>query len=249
MDYRLEDSLGLGNTDIVNQALRHSLKFQERESCGVFVLESDRYTVNFIPFINEDTYDINHFISNDKRFYEYYIQKNILSLYHSHIDYNSEPSELDVNISESLSLPSFIFSLKDKSQYLYYPNSYKPKPLESRVFIPYFQDCITFTKDFYELELNIKLNKTIKNWARQGKSSNLFLINNMESNFLNVDFSCIESYDIIVFKPNLDRVFHLGIYLGDNIVYHHPIYGYPKKELFLTEHSNKVYKVYRFKDL
>lgn len=249
MDYLLEDSLDLGNTNIVYQALRYSLKHKDRESCGIFVLEQDGYTVNFIPLINEDIYDINHFISNDKRFYEYYINKNILALYHSHIDYNSDPSELDINISESLSIPSFIFSLKDKSQYLYYPNSYKPKPLEGRIFIPYFQDCISFVKDFFHLELNIKFTDSIKNWARQGKESNEFLVNSMKCNFVNVDFSQLNSYNIIVFKPNLDRTFHLGVYLGDNIIYHHPIYGYPKKELFLPEHFNKVYKVYRYKDL
>jgi proteasome lid subunit RPN8/RPN11 len=249
MDYRLEASLDLGNTNVVHEALQYSLKHKNRETCGVFILESDGCTIKFLPFVNEDSYDVNHFISHDKRFYKYYLQKNILSLYHSHIEYNSNPSSLDLNVSESLSLPSFIFSIQDKSQYLYYPNSYKPKPLQKRIFIPYFQDCITFVKDFFQLELNIKFTNSIKNWARQGKDSNKFLIKNIENNFINIDFSCIKDYDIIVFKPTLDRVFHLGIYLGDNTMYHHPIYGYPKKELFLPEHLNKVYKVYRYKDL
>lgn len=245
----LADFQGLGNLKVFSSAYRHALKNKTRESCGIFHFSECFSEVIFSPIQNKDEYDKNHFIINEPTFYKEYISNRIISLYHSHINHDSTPSNLDIEVAESLSLPSFILSTKDKSKNLFYPSSFNPRPLSRRIFIPYFQDCVSFAKDFFDIKLGIKLSYSISNWSRQGLNSNNALIFSMESIFNSVDFYSIKNYDIVVFKPNIDRYYHLGIFVEDRFIYHHPIYGYPIKELFTPELFNKVYKVYRYKDL
>lgn len=246
-DYHLEDSLALGNSKPILSAIKKSLS-TPNELCGIFCMSED-FNYEFIHFDNADKINPNHFSINNKEFYKLYLKKKIISLFHSHTkDFDETPSSDDIEVSESLALPSMIFSLKTKEQFIYFPKSHKPIPLLRRVFIPYFQDCVSFIKDVYYFDLGIKLQNFVFNWARRRDNPNELLIKEMNKIFFEVK-SGIQKYDIIVSRPSTTNLFHLAIYEGDNSINHHPIGAYPRKELFIPECTNKVYKVYRYKDL
>jgi proteasome lid subunit RPN8/RPN11 len=245
-DYHLEDSLGLGNSKPILSAIKRSLS-KDNECCGVFYIKDD-LDYDFLEFNNENKINPNYFSFNNKKFYELYLNNKIIALFHSHTkDFDETPSIDDIEVAESLSLPSMIFSIKTKGQFVYFPKSQKPVPLERRIFIPYFQDCVTFIKDFFYFKFNIKLQDFVFNWARKRSDPNQYLIEEMNKVFTEVED--INKYDILVTKPSTSHLFHLCIYEGENTIYHHPIGAYPRKELFTPESLNKVYKVYRYKDL
>lgn len=243
------DFLDPGKNSFILDAVKFSFKNKTKESCGIFVEDSTNLSVKFLPLINLNESNPDHFIINDPVFYQHYTNGTILSLFHNHLNSDSNPSLLDIETSEALGMPSYIYSRKTKSSYLLFPESYKPKPLLKRHFIPHFQDCLTFVKDFFDIELNIKLTKSIKNWARPRKNYNASLIKNIEINFFEVNVSQIQNYDLIVFKPSIDNYMHLGVYVENQYLFHHPICGYPLKELFVPGGMNQVYKVYRYKVL
>ena len=248
MDYLSEDFLGLGNNKPIASCLKYGLKECTKERAGLFIFENNGYDYNFVSMQNLDQSNPNHFSSNNSEFYKYYLDSSVLSLFHTHIIDSADPSDLDIEISESLAIPSYILSCSSKKSYLYYPNSYKPKELYGRIFIPFFQDCVTFVKDFYEINLNIKFSDYISNWARDSKESNNKLLKTIKTKFIEVDYKDKKYGDLIVFKPSLSNLFHLGIVNKNNNFSHHPMGGIPVDELFSNETPNKVYKLYRYKD-
>lgn len=249
MDYLSEDFLGLGNNRPITACIKHGLGNCKRERAGFFVFKNNNYDYDFISSENLDTKDPNHFSFNNSEFYKYYLDSKVFALFHTHIISSPTPSELDIEIAESLGLPSYILSCKSKESYLYYPSSYKPKQLYGRIFIPFFQDCITFAKDFYELEFNIRLSDKINNWSRQSKLSNIKLINEIENNFIEVNFKDKKYGDLVILEPSLTNLFHVGVINKNGKLSHHPTGGIPVDELFNDQSANKVYKLYRYKDL
>ena len=233
---------------MILSAFKDSLRSPDRETCGIFAW-NDKYHFDpkFIPLNNFNSCDPYSFLVNDSIFYKLYLNKKIISLYHSHINCGPELSLLDKEVSSTLALPSFVFSTQTKDTCLFYPTSYNPPILENRLFIPYLQDCITFVKDFFKLELNIDLCETITNWSRRKKSSNNTLIKVIESYFNEVNIFSVQNNDLLVFSPTVSELYHVGVYVEGGYVFHHSFNGLPRKELFSSSIMNKVYKVYRYK--
>jgi proteasome lid subunit RPN8/RPN11 len=250
MDYHLGDSLVPGSNKPIVKAIRDALS-SNRERCGVLYFKDQfNYEYDYMPLDNADLVDDNHFSINNKKFYDLYLNQKIISLFHSHTkDYDENPSDVDIQVSESLSLPSMIFSLKTKENFIYFPKSESPRKLEKRLFIPFFQDCVSYIKDMYILELGIKLQEKIINWARRRNDPNKFLFTEIDQHFNEVNYSELKKYDVIAFKPSISNLHHLAVYFDDNRIMHHPTSSFPRTELFTPEMLNKVYKIYRHKDL
>jgi proteasome lid subunit RPN8/RPN11 len=249
MEYHSEAFLVHGNTNPITKGFKHLLKDSSNESCGIFVFKNNKFEYDFVSFNNSNKYYKDQFNINDKNFYKYYLSGDIISLCHSHNVDNSTPSEIDIEISESLGIPSFIISTSSKKSYLYYPQSYKPPPLNGRIFIPMFQDCMNYIKDYYELELNIKLSKDIKNWSRNRSGTNQKINKQINNNFRLIDNKKFKHGDLIVFEQNPSALFHLGVVNRDLMLSHHPINCFPNDQFIDTTSADKVYKVYRYKDL
>ena len=250
MDYLSEDFLELGNTKPIKHCLKFALEKCEHERAGIFIYTNCFTDYDFIEMQNLDQFNSNYFILNNKLFYHYYINKQIISLFHTHICDSVEPSIDDIELSKSLKVPSYIISQSSKNSYLYYPPKFKTKQsLRKRIFIPIFQDCITFVKDFYLEYLNIDLTESVKNWARMRQNSNNKLLNEIKNNFNRVEFGEIKFGDIMVAPQSMSNLMHLSVVGENNVLEHHPIGMYPNKEIISNEYNKKVYLFYRHKDL
>lgn len=249
MDYHSEDFLGLGNIKPLKKCFKHLLSKNSNESCGILIYKNDRYDYDYIELENLNKFYKDQFTARTSTFNKYYLSNRVISICHSHDTDSPEPSEIDIEISESLGLPSFILSTKTKESYLYYPSSYKPIPLSGRIFIPMFQDCMTFVKDFYEIELNIKLSKKIRNWSRSKNESNINLMKEINANFNLVNTKKLKLGDLMIFENNPSGLFHLGVVDSKGMLYHHGINLFPNSEFITASTADKVYKLYRYKDL
>lgn len=249
MDYRLEDSLELGQDNLIKECFKHALSDTSRESCGIFIVNGENPAGQFLNLNNLNLQANNHFSLNEPLFFEHYLKKEILCLFHSHVIDGPEPSQLDIYTSRSLSIPSLIFSTQSKDFYLYIPENYKPPPLKSRAFIPILQDCIAFVRDFYLLNLDINLYKIIENWSRPRKEPNDYLIDNVSKHFVEIDFKDRKYGDLVIFTPSDDNLYHVGVVDDDDHIYHHPRFMLPCKEIISSIPKDKVYKCCRYKDL
>lgn len=247
MDSLLEDFQELGNTKPIRHAFKCALRSPGIEVFGLFIFTHNKCDYEFIELPNLNKINPNYFISNNKTVLKYILSKSIISLFHSHVIDSPELSDLDKRVSTGLGLPSFVFSTKSKSSFLYYPESYSHPPLENRIFIPFFQDCVSFVRDFYFTNLNINLIPQISNWARDPKKSDINLLKIIENLFFEVNINEVKYGDLIVFKKDLFFDYHLGVIDRDGKYSHHPTGFLPRTELFTDSVINKVYKVYRYK--
>ena len=249
MDYLSEDFLDLGNTNPIKSCFKYAFSSKDREQFGFFYFEENNFDYAFKSLNNEDLSNVHHFSIKNKYFYDYYLSGKVISIFHTHIIDSAELSDIDIAVSNSLSLPSYVLSIKSKASSLYYPESYAPNDLYRRAFIPFFQDCITFVKDFYLLNLNINLSRFISNWARRSLNSNDHLINEIKNHFIEIKNTDIQYGDLIVFKPSIANLLHVGVFNSNNNYSHHPMGALPSTELFTEEARNNVYKIYRYKEL
>lgn len=249
MDYPLEDSLDRGPNNPLSQSLRYSLSQPECEVGGAFYFNESLSDYFFLKIKSKNLIEKDFFSCSNYEFYKLFNEDRIISLFHTHTKTDSSLSDFDLEVSKSFNLPSCVFSLRTKEFNLYYPTAFKPRPLNKRIFIPMFQDCVTFMKDFYLNNMDINLHKVINNWARSRNKSNEILINKLNENFIEIDKSELEYGDILVLRPEISKYLHLAIYIENNEVFHHPMHMLPKKEFINPEQLNKVYKVYRYKEL
>ena len=248
MDYLSEVSQDLGQSKPLSSCLRYSLSSPNQEVGCVFYFNESFSDYNFLNIQSKNLIEKNFFSCSDSTFYKLFKENRVISLFHTHIESGPELSDFDIEIANSFILPSCVFSVKTKEFNLYYPENFKPRPLSKRIFIPMFQDCITFVKDFYLKHMQINLHTITNNWARDRKNSNEILINVLNDNFFEVNKKDLKYGDIIVMRPLDSRYFHLVVYLGSNEVFHHPMFMLPRKEFIKPEALNKVYKVYRYKE-
>jgi hypothetical protein len=248
-DYHLEHSQDLGKAEqAFSQCYKHALGNLEAETGGYFYFDKS-LNFSFHSCTNLNSYEKNQFNFRDSQFYNYYINDQIVCLFHTHITDDVAPSELDKETSHSFRLPCYIFSTKSKESYLFYPDNHKPTALDKRQFIPLFQDCISYIKDYLIFNFNINLNEYKINWARPRNDPNKVLINYLDLYFNEVDKNDIKNGDILVFPETISKYFHVGIVDKESYLFHHPVHMFPEKQLISDSMLNQVYKVYRHKDL
>jgi len=248
MDYPLEDSLEHLTNKTFLDCFKYALRHKSMECGGYFVIDNYTSKFEFVPLINDNNYNSDQFLSKDGRFYKDYVSGSIISLFHSHLIDDPKPSKTDLETSHSFALPSFIFSVKSKLSFLSYPTNYKPPSLSNRFFVPSFQDCMIYVKDYLQLNFDINLNQFKSNWSRRRDNPNYYLFEFLNNYFDEVPSHEFRNGDIFVFDPSLYSYNHLGIVDQNEYLMHHPVYMLPLKELITSELLNKVYKVYRYKD-
>ncbi len=226
--------------------LRHVNKNPREESCGIIYSDFNKIKYQSVDNISPNKF--NSFLI-DKKIFASFNSKEILSIFHSHPKGSEAPSEEDISTCEKIGIPYYIYSLQNKKFSLIYPQSYKPSSLLGRPFLPEFQDCVTLVKDFFDIELNIKLCKNIKNWARRrNNESNKSLVSILNKNFKEIKDVSREG-DVVVFDIYKNRPFHLGVFTKGKKIIHQPN-DQLSQEVYLTpELMKKVYKIYRYKDL
>lgn len=249
MDYLSADFQDLGSNYSIARSIKHALSNTNLEQCGFFKYTDSKTNYDFVACQNKNQLTEHFFSLDNKIFFDEYLKGNVISLFHSHTIDSPDPSPLDIEISNSLKIPSYIFSVSSKSSYLYYPESYCNKDLFDRIFIPIFQDCITFVKDYFKIKFDVSFSSNIKNWARPKNEANIALLGIFNSLFTEVSFNSIQHGDVIVFHPTEFEFFHVAVYIGDRRFAHHPAQMLPKIDLLSDEYLNKVYKIYRYKDL
>ena len=249
MDCHLEDSQDLGRANLAfRQCYKHALSSKDRETGGYFYFDTD-FTFSFRSCGNLNTLDKDQYSFRDIDFYKHYINDQIICLFHTHIDKDVTPSPLDIATSHSFRLPSYILSTSSKNSHLFYPENYIPRPLDKRQFVPLFQDCLSYIKDYLFFNFNINLNKLDINWARPKLHANKIMLKYFKLYFNEVSVNDMQKGDVLVFPESISEHLHLAVFNEKDRFFHHPMFRYPESELITKDILNKVYKVYRYKDL
>lgn len=213
----------------VQQFKEHALKEYPNECCGM-IIDS-----KFIKIKNVAEYpEINFEISKKDSF------KNYSAILHSHTyplnqDILTVPSETDIKHQIITDVPWFLVSTngEDVSNVAGFGDFLLDMPLVDREFTHGVYDCYSAVRAWYWQNHKVKLRDYPRNnlwWRKEDKD--FYIENFKKENFCEIDISELKYGDGILMKILSKKVNHAGIYLENNLIFHHLFNRKSRTDLF-----------------
>lgn len=200
----------------------HALQEAPNECCG-FLVGNDFCAVR-VKNISDDPRKRFKISSTD--FVKF--APEIKAVYHSHLE-SLGFSEFDKVNSEAHQIPFVLYHVKHETFQVYYPCGYEV-PYVGRDFIIGRVDCFSLIKDYYLRELNVAIPdlnhhyRLVEDKANHQDNTATYTI--LEDFFLCNGFVAtnnLQKNDVILTSSlGIKSAVHLAIYLGDNLILHHP---------------------------
>ena len=171
----------------------------------------------------------------------------ILGVVHSHPTGSSEPSDGDKASSEYVGYPYYIYSVEHKSWNIVNPSGWKAPSLIGRTWVWAKQDCWSLIRDYFEEKLKINLRECYR-----PKNVRIFVENPYfekiltESGFTEVEKDKIKKNDVLLMEGHEQKLSHVALYLGDNLILHHEIKKLSCRELYDLDYIKATQKVFRY---
>ena len=203
---------------MITQSIKSEIKNlshqTENEICGFLLSNGSLY-----PCQNKSLNPLYHF-SIDPKDYLRANFRGIELVYHSH-QRSNEFSEFDKINLYNQKLRGLLYCKEKDNFKMFLPESYNNKYV-GRAFEIGVSDCLSIVSDYYKEELNIKLPEIIRGADWYKKNPNI-IKENTPTNLKKIENTNIQKNDILAFDMlNNGAPCHFGIYLGNDIMLHHP---------------------------
>lgn len=188
-----------------------------REGCGV--LAAVKGKIEWFPCRNVAE-DDNDFVIDSKQYIDIGHRADITAIVHSHPDASCEPSENDIKYCNSLGIPYWIFSYPEMELNIIKPVR-ETKALYGREYEFGVTDCFEAMRDYLASEnINIPARAAFEDdWWE--KSLDYFTDEIIKDYGYTKVEGNMKPNDVIIFTINAKVGNHCGVYLGDDIFYHH----------------------------
>ena len=206
--------------NFIEDIQKHFQQEYPREGCGLITVEKGKK--KWIPCDNIAESD-EHFIIDVQQYLKVLRTSDIIGIVHSHPDATSEASEMDINNCNSTGKDYYIFSYPEMDLNIIHPEI-STTDLYGREYEFGVTDCFEAARD-YLLTQNIEIparalfkddwwekgydyfaKETIKNWG-----------------LYPVELNDIQENDVLIFAVLADKNNHCGVYLGNDVLYHHAV--------------------------
>ena len=199
---------------------QHFKKEYPREGCGVLAVVKGKkqwFPVKNIANNNDD------FVMDSDEYIKIMLTSDIIGIVHNHIDASPEPGETDIQQCNVLGIPYYLFSYPEMELKVLQPeNNYTD--LYGREYKFGTVDCFEamrdylitknitippralFEDDWYDKGLDYFSSEVIKSWGGQP-----------------VDLDKIQENDVLIFRVQEIVNNHCGVYIGNDIFYHHAV--------------------------
>lgn len=225
------------NDQVIQEAKSHALEAYPFESCGMVV--ADRYIAcpNVHPNPRE-SFRIDPVL--------YPINGTLQAIIHSHPDGYREPTEDDMRAQVDSARPWGIITVNSSgvvSDPLWWGNGVPIPPLVGRKFrwgpsgSDNGGDCFALIKDFYALEMGIKIPEFPRTYQWWHLGGDMYSENFAKVGFKRIDIKELKYGDIVLMKLLSPVTNHGGIFMGDKpgkqgLFLHHLIDRLSREEPF-----------------
>lgn len=210
--------------EISKLMLTIKLKQEIRDYCSQFIGEEvggvivdNNNEVYFLSCGNLSYDKENHYILSYLDYLKAEEYGKIIGIVHS--QKNEGPSLLDSVSAFNFNLYSIIYCWDSDKFFIVNP---KLKDYLNRDFKIGKNDCFTLVKDYYNHELNIKINNYDRNQNWHVNIPNLISKNFINEGFVEISKENKKLHDVLLFGKDLENLYHMGVYLKDNVFVHHP---------------------------
>lgn len=198
----------------------HFDKEYPKEACGILAVVKGQKKWFPIKNIAEEN---DNFIMDSDEYIKLMISTDIIGIVHNHIEGSSEPSETDINQCNALGIPYYIFSYPDMDLTVLQPEK-NTTNLYGREYKFGVADCFEAMRD-YLIKQNINIPSRAlfeDNWYRKGLD---YFCPDVIKNWggQEIELSDLKENDVLIFRVQEEINNHCGVYIGNDIFYHHAI--------------------------
>ena len=212
-----------------------------REACGIIGVVKGKKKYYPCENVAEDD---NDFIMSSTDYMKHKRCMDIIGIVHNHPNADNTPSEGDIDNCNALGIPYYIFSYPDMELNILEPKV-NVNPLLGREYKFATADCFEASRDWLAAEgihipprdpfeddwwlkdLNYFTEENIKNWG-------LVKVDNPQKN------------DVLIFQIEADVPNHCGVYLGNDVFFHHAVNRLSCRESLYPFWRKHIVGIYRY---
>jgi proteasome lid subunit RPN8/RPN11 len=226
----------------IDEIEKHFEEWYPKEGCGV--LAAIKGEMQWFPCKNVAT-DEDDFVIDSEEYIRVGQRGDIVAVVHSHPDESPEPSELDRKYCNATGLKYYIFSYPEMELFTLNPDK-QSKPLYGRDYEFGVNDCFEAARDYYISKgLEIPRRPLFEDdWWEKGLD--YFTEDYIKTwGFKKVD-GILQKGDLLIFTIRANIGNHCGVYLGDDIFYHHAENRLSCRESIYPFWKRHISGVYRY---
>lgn len=150
-------------------------------------------------------------------------QEGLKAVIHSHCDRPHVPSKSDMEGQQLTAVPWGILQTdgENASDIIWWGEEHIP-PLEGRPFIHGVSDCFSLFRDFYRLEYGHDIGDVPRDWKWWEQGFDLIGSLYAGKGFYEISVDDLRRGDAMLIGFGTDYPHHCAIYLGDELMIHHP---------------------------
>jgi len=201
---------------MIDEIQKHFKKEYPREGCGVIGVVKGKK--KWFPCTNLAE-DDESFILSSSEYLEIKKRADIFAIVHSHPNASNKASEHDIECCNAIGVPYYIFSYPDMELNIVEPTK-KAYPLIGREYKFGVRDCFEALRDWLAKE-NIEIpprEPFEDNWWES--NLNYFSEENIK-NWNHIKVDAPQRNDVLIFQIRKNVPNHCGVYLGNDIFFHH----------------------------
>lgn len=217
-------------TKSISQQIKdEAIKSYPKEACGFVILVGKKMVLKVCANISS-TPQTNFVISPDD-FADAEDQGSIVSIWHTHVDEPSTPSQTDIHSCNISGVDWLILDIYKKDEQFEFGEFCHLTPSGeqigylSRPYIFGVYDCFTLVVDYYRKEfgINVSFRATgypeIQDWEEKGL--NILVDNFALAGFEKLTHQEVKVGDLFLIQMGSDIPNHIAIYIGEDQILHH----------------------------
>tara|TARA_R110000796_G_scaffold56199_3_gene130396 strand:+ start:343 stop:1038 length:696 start_codon:yes stop_codon:yes gene_type:complete len=196
---------------------KHFSTWYPKEACGVFIAVKGKKEWVACDNVSDEE---DSFVIDSKQYIAASRRGDIVGIVHSHPDAAPEPSENDKKYCNTLGIPYYIFSYPDMDLKIVQPER-ESKPLYGRDYEFGVNDCFEAMRDYLaSRNIDIPARAAFEDeWWE--KSLDYFTDEIIKDYGYSKVEGNMKENDVIIFTINASVGNHCGVYLGDDLFFHH----------------------------
>ena len=226
---------------MIEEIEKHFEKEYPREGCGIIGIVKGKK--HWFPCRNvaKDNQD---FVISSEDYFNVVKKCDILAIVHSHPDTTNEPSITDVNYCNALGIPYWIFSYPQMELNIVEPAK-KTYPLIGREYSFGTADCFEAVRDWLSQEgINVASRHLFEeNWWEKGID---YFTEDMAKYWNHKKVDTPQKNDVLVFTMESKVPNHCGVYLGNEVFFHHAVHRLSCRENLYPFWAKYVVGIYRY---
>lgn len=232
------------HTDIKNQIIALAEANPTEEICG-FIYHCINEPAKLFPCKNIHPHPQDSFEIHSDDYIAVMNMGILLGVYHSHPKIGGF-SDDDLNTSNEMNLPFYMYCVEDKTFREYIPPEYK-LDLLGQFFVLGFRDCYEIPRIYYRQNFKIYMGDYDRDESFSHEEKEMIMQNYEKEGFVKINSADIKEGDVLIFRSEKILPQHFGVFVGNSHFIHHPRDMFSTKEILTDRWLSRLKGVFRHK--